>query len=452
MAEKRPRVVIVGGGFGGLACARALGGANVDVTVIDRRNHNLFQPLLYQVATAALSPADIAEPIRKTLGRHANIEVLLAEVTGVDTKARTVATDRMPPLGYDHLVIATGSDYNYFGHDEWRAFAPGLKTIREARAIRQRLLLAFEEAEMTRDETLQRRLLTSVIVGGGPTGVEMAGAIAELGRFMVLRDFRNIAADRLRVVLVEAGPRILSGFPEPLAGYAAKRLERLGVEVMTDSMVEAISEEEIVAGGTPIPAGAVVWAAGVQASPAARWLKGIEPDEAGRIAVSPHLEVLGVERVYALGDTAMLADPETGKPLPGLAQVAKQQGRYLGRALRGLAGNGGAGNGGAGHGGRGAPFRFRNRGNTAVIGRNAAIIDFGAARLTGWPAWFVWVVVHILLLVSFEKRMLVTLQWMWRYVTRQRSTRLIDEPLEAEPVDEPAPELTETGGYRQDGE
>lgn len=436
--SEKQRVVIVGGGFAGLACARELGGADIDVTLIDRRNHNLFQPLLYQVATAALSPADIAEPIRKTLGRHRNIHVLLAEVTGVDLDARAVLTDRLPPVPFDHLVIATGSDYNYFGHDDWRELAPGLKTIREARAIRQRLLTAFEEAEMASDEATQRRLLTSVVIGAGPTGVEMAGAIAELGHFMISRDFRNIRPDRIRVVLLEGGPRVLAAFPEPLADYAVRRLERLGVEVLTGRMVEKISAEEVVAGGESIPAGAVVWAAGVKASPAARWL-GVEADKAGRIAVSPHLEVAGTEGVYALGDTAALIDEATGEPLAGLAQVAKQQGRWLGRSLRRL----------IGRGERGPPFRFKNRGNTAVIGRNAAIFDFGRAWLKGWFAWVLWAIVHVFLLVSFEKRMLVALQWMWRYVTRQRGAGLIDEPLPAEPQDEPAPELTETGGPRR---
>lgn len=436
--DERHHVVVIGAGFGGLETVRLLAGAPVRITVVDRRNHHLFQPLLYQVATAALSPADIAEPIRKTLGRHRNIHVLLAEVTGVDLDARAVLTDRLPPVPFDHLVIATGSDYNYFGHDDWRELAPGLKTIREARAIRQRLLTAFEEAEMASDEATQRRLLTSVVIGAGPTGVEMAGAIAELGHFMISRDFRNIRPDRIRVVLLEGGPRVLAAFPEPLADYAVRRLERLGVEVLTGRMVEKISAEEVVAGGESIPAGAVVWAAGVKASPAARWL-GVEADKAGRIAVSPHLEVAGTEGVYALGDTAALIDEATGEPLAGLAQVAKQQGRWLGRSLRRL----------IGRGERGPPFRFKNRGNTAVIGRNAAIFDFGRAWLKGWFAWVLWAIVHVFLLVSFEKRMLVALQWMWRYVTRQRGAGLIDEPLPAEPQDEPAPELTETGGPRR---
>lgn len=419
----RPHVVIVGGGFAGLACARALGGAEIDVTVIDRRNHNLFQPLLYQVATAALSPADIAEPIRDALGRHRNVRVLLAEVTGIDHEGRFLLTDRLPPIAYDRLVLATGSDYSYFGKDHWRALAPGLKTIREARVIRQRLLMAFETAEATRDREEKAHLLTSVIIGGGPTGVEMAGAMVELGRFTAAHDHRNISPRDTRVVLVEAGPRLLPAFPQDLAAYAEQRLRRLGVEVMTGVAVEAMSEGEVVvAGGRSIPAGTVVWAAGTKATPAAQWL-GIEPEKGGRIAVTPHLEVPGREGIYVLGDLAHLQDPESGEALPGLAQVAKQQGRWLGRSLRRLAETGE----------RGAPFRFRNRGNTAVIGRNAAIFEVGGWRLTGWFAWVLWAVVHVVLLVSFEKRLLVSLQWIWRYLTGKHSARLIDEPVDLAP-------------------
>ena len=429
-----PRVVIVGAGFGGLAVARELGGAVAEVTIIDRRNHNLFQPLLYQVATAALSPADIAEPIRKTLARHRNIKVLLAEVTGIDQQARMVITDRLDPIPYDILVIATGSEYNYFGNDQWRETAPGLKSIREARAIRQRLLTSFEEAEMAPDEETKRRLLTSVVIGGGPTGVEMAGAIAELGRFMAPRDFRTISRSMVRVVLVEGGSRVLAAFPDELSDYALKRLEKLGVEVLTGRMVSSIDDKKVVAGDLRIPAGTVVWAAGVKASPAARWL-GVETGRGGHIPVTPWLEVIGREDIYALGDTATLDDPETGKPLPGLAQVAKQQGQWLGRHLRRKLDGAETGE----------PFKFKNRGNTAVIGRNSAVFDFGWSRLTGWLAWVLWGIVHVYLLVSFEKRMLVSLQWLWRYMTRQRGTRLIDEPLPRAPQDEPAPQLTATG-------
>lgn len=413
---KRPQsVVIVGAGFGGLAVARGLGNTVIDVTVIDRRNHNLFQPLLYQVATAALSPADIAEPIRRTLGRFHNIKVMLAEVTGVDQARRHVLLDQGEAVPYDHLIIATGSEYNYFGHDEWRAFAPGLKTIHEARLIRQRLLLSFERAELSGDPQEKKALLTSVIIGGGPTGVELAGAIAELGRFMITRDFRKLSPQDFRVVLIEAGPKILAAFPDELTDYARREIEKLGVEVQTGRRVESITEGTVIASGETIRAGNILWGAGVKASPAFRWL-GLEPKAGGRIPVGPDLKVEGSERIYALGDTA-LGMGEDGKPLPALAQVAKQQGEYLGRALR--------------HdileGRKSEAFHFHNRGNTAVIGRHAAIFDFGKRRLKGRIAWLLWAIVHVYLLVNFEKRLLVIVQWLWRYVTRQRGARLIDE-------------------------
>jgi NADH dehydrogenase len=414
-ASRPQRVVIVGAGFAGLALARELGNTVIEVTVIDRRNHNLFQPLLYQVATAALSPADISEPIRRTLGRYRNIKVMLAEVTGVDTASRTVILDHGAPVPYDRLIIATGSEYNYFGHDEWRAIAPGLKTIHEARLIRQRLLLAFERAELSQDPQEKKALLTSVIIGGGPTGVEMAGAIAELGRFMITRDFRKLAPEHFRVVLLEAGPRILAAFPEELTRYATRELDKMGVEVLTGRMVENIAPGAVTANGEVIETANVIWGAGVKASPAAGWL-GLEAKAGGRIPVEPDLRVMGFTDVYALGDTA-LGIGEDGKPLPALAQVAKQQGQYLGKALR--------------HdlleGQKPDPFRFHNRGNTAVIGRNAAIFDFGKWRLKGYFAWLLWALVHVYLLVNFEKRLLVTIQWIWRYLTRQRGARLIDE-------------------------
>ncbi|WP_117191767.1 NAD(P)/FAD-dependent oxidoreductase [Rhizobium terrae] len=409
------RVVIVGAGFAGLAAARELGNTAIDVTVIDRRNHNLFQPLLYQVATAALSPADISEPIRRTLGRYRNIRVMLAEVIGVDAVAKTVKLDGGTDVAYDRLVIATGSEYNYFGHDDWRAWAPGLKTIHEARLIRQRLLIAFEKAELSHDPEEKKALLTSVIIGGGPTGVEMAGAIAELGRFMITRDFRRLEPDHMRVILIEAGPKILAAFPDNLTQYALKALEKAGVEVMTNLPVQSVTNGEVVAGSLRIRTGCVIWGAGVKASPAGTWL-GIEGKPAGRIPVGADLSVTGFADIYAVGDTSA-ALGEDGKPLPALAQVAKQQGEYLGKALRqGLL-----------EGRVASPFQFRNRGNTAVIGRNAAIFDFGKWTLKGRLAWFLWAIVHVYLLVNFEKRLLVSIQWIWRYLTRQRGARLIDE-------------------------
>jgi NADH:ubiquinone reductase (H+-translocating) len=411
----RPHVVIVGAGFGGLACAKALGNSEIDVTVIDRRNHNLFQPLLYQVATAALSPADISEPIRRTLGRYANIQVVMGEVASVNHIDRTVALRDGVEIAYDRLVLATGSDYNYFGHQEWQRHAPGLKSIHEARQIRHRLLLAFEKAERSEDEEEKRRLLTSVVIGGGPTGVEMAGAISELGRFMIARDFRRLRQDQLQVLLIEAGPRVLSTFPESLSQYTADYLSRIGVDIRLNTPVEQVTAEGVQVSGAFLPASCIVWGAGVKASPAAAWL-GVPPGPGGRLPVSADLSVEGRADVYALGDTA-LALAEDSKPLPALAQVAKQQGVFLGRALKmNLL--------------KGEPlpdFHFHNRGNTAVIGRNAAVFDFGSWQLKGRIAWLLWAIVHVYLLVNFEKRLLVSIQWIWRYTTRQRGARLIDE-------------------------
>ncbi|WP_049732467.1 NAD(P)/FAD-dependent oxidoreductase [Rhizobium ecuadorense] len=414
-ASRHVVIVIVGGGFGGLACAMELGNApDNDVTVVDRRNHNLFQPLLYQVATAALSPADIAEPIRKTLARFKNINMIMAEVVGIDPRLHKVSLSDGDPLSYAKLVIATGSDYNYFGHDEWRQFAPGLKSIHEARHIRHRLLLAFEKAERAKSEPEKQALLTSIVIGGGPTGVEMAGAISELGRFMISRDFRNLQPYNLKVILVEAGPRILAAFPEHLSAYAKSYLENIGVEVRTGRRVMDIREDGAEIEGEFVPAGSIIWGAGVKASPAHSWL-GIPGLAGGRIPVDDHLRVLGFDDIYAIGDTSALTGAD-GKLLPGLAQVAKQQGTYLGKSLRmGKAVSG---------------FKFKNRGNTAVIGRNAAVFDFGKWTLKGRAAWLLWALVHVYLLINFEKRLLVAIQWVGRYLTRQRGARIIDETAE----------------------
>jgi NADH:ubiquinone reductase (H+-translocating) len=383
------------------------------VVVIDRRNYHLFVPLLYQVATAALSPADIARPIRRMLARYPNVDVMLDKVTGIDVANRRVILAHEAPIVFRKLVVATGSTYSYFGHDDWASAAPGPKTIEDARTIRTRLLLAFERAEISGDANERARLLTTVIIGGGPTGVEMAGAVAELARNSLARDFRHIDPTTARILLVEAGDRILGGFPETLSTYAAKALTRLGVTVMTGARVEAVAPDSVTVNGGSLPAGTVIWGAGVQASGAAKWL-GVTPDRAGRIAVAPDLSVIGLDGIYALGDTAACPG-EDGKPLPALAQVAHQQGLHLGKALRANLADGRPL----------PPFRFRNRGNTAVIGRNAAVFDFGWLRLKGRLGWLLWALVHIYLLTGFEKRFLVASQWLWSYITYQSGARLI---------------------------
>ena len=414
-ADDLPHVVVAGAGFAGLACAKALGGRRARVTIVDRHNYHLFVPLLYQVATAALSPAEIAEPIRKILRSHRNIYVVLGDVSGVDTSNKQVKLSDGKYLPYDYLVLATGSSYNYFGHDDWEPLAPGLKTIADARAIRSSILLGFERAEAIDDAPQQRALMTTVIVGGGPTGVEMAGAVAELARWSLRRDFRNIDPRQARIVLVEAGPRILSAFPEKLGRYAERKLEKLGVEVLTESTVESVSATGVLIDGKMLHANTVVWGAGVKGSPAGEWV-GVETDRLGRIPVSADLSVTGLECVYAIGDTAAVLD-ERGEPLPGLAQVAKQQGQHLGKALANLI-----------EAERPLPqFRFRNRGNTAIVGRSAAVFDFGSQQLKGWIAWVLWGIIHVYLLVGFEKRLLVAIQWLWRWLTYQSGARLIVE-------------------------
>jgi len=409
----KPRVVIVGAGFGGLACAKELGGKPIAVTVVDRRNYHLFVPLLYQVATAALSPADIARPIRRILGKYPNIDVVLGEAVGVDAAAHTLRLADGSALGYDRLVVATGSDYSYFGHPEWAREAPGPRTLEDARRIRARLLTAFERAESAQDAGEREVLMTTVIVGGGPTGVEMAGSVAELTRHALARDFHHIYPRRAPVILIEAGARILSSFPASLSNYAGVALARLGVTVMTGQAVEAIDNRGVRVAGRHIPAGTVIWGAGIQASPAGHWL-GAQTDRGGRIAIAPDLAVQGLPDIYALGDTALAKD-DNGGPLPALAQVAKQQGQYLGRALaRNLA-----------DGSASPPFRFRDRGNTAIIGRHAAVFDFGWVKLKGRFAWLLWAIVHIYLLVGFDNRLRVTLQWIWLYLTYERGARLV---------------------------
>ena len=409
-----PHVVIVGGGFGGLSAAKALGKSKVRVTLVDRRNYHLFVPLLYQVATAALSPADIAAPIRQVLSAYPNIDTVLGEVVGVDPQARQVKLADGGHIPYDALILATGSMYNYFGHDDWAMHAPGLKTIENARTIRARLLRAFERAEIEADPVIRQALLTIVVIGGGPTGVEMAGTIAELARFTLVNDFRRIDPRWARVILIEAGPRVLATFPGDLPAYASRALAGIGVEVRLNTMVEAIEAGAVTAGGERIAASTIVWGAGIQAEPSAAWL-GAETGRMGRIKVAPDLSIPGFERIYALGDVSGLE--QDGAVLPALAQVAKQQGIHLGRALRQLRRDKPL---------RVRPFRYRSRGDTAIIGRSAAVFVIGPFRLKKTLAWMMWALVHVYLLIGFDKRVSVAMQWAWRYLTSERGARLID--------------------------
>lgn len=408
----RPKVVIVGAGFGGLEAAKALASAPVDVLLVDRRNHHLFQPLLYQVATAALSPADVAWPIRRILRRQRNVRVLMAEVTGLDVERREVLLGpRREP--YDFLVVATGATHSWFGRDEWAPFAPALKTIPDATEIRRRILTAFERAEAEDDPALLERLRTFVIVGGGPTGVEMAGAVAELALQSMSGDFRRINPRDARVLLVEAGPRLLPSFPEPLSAYARRALEKLGVEVRVLAPVTHCDEQGVRLGEERIASATIVWAAGVLASPAARWLGG-EADRAGRVIVDADFSVPGCPGVFVIGDTALYRDAD-GQPLPGVAPVAKQQGAWVARVI------------GARVSGREPPrrFRYRDAGQLATIGRRAAVADFGRLRLRGRLAWWFWGIVHIYFLIGARSRMIVALEWLWSYLTYDRGARII---------------------------
>jgi len=408
----KPRIVIVGAGFGGLAVAQGLRRAAVDITLIDRQNHHLFQPLLYQVATAGLSPADIAWPVRHLLRHQANTRVLMGEVQAVDP-ARKVVMLAGEPVAYDMLVLATGASHGYFGRDEWAAHAPGLKTLDDATAIRRRLLLAFERAEMASNPAEAARLLTLVIVGGGPTGVELAGAVAELARRALVRDFRVIDPRQTRVLLVEAGPRLLANFPEELSRYTQRALERLGVEVRLGQAVTHCDADGVRLGEESIHAGTVLWAAGVTASPAARWLE-IEPDRAGRVPVTADLHAPGFPDVWVIGDTALAKNPD-GSTQPGIAPVAKQQGVFVARAIEArLAGREPP-----------APFVYRDRGLLATVGRKAAVIAYRSLRLTGWPAWWLWGAAHVYFLVSLRNRVIVVTQWLWSYALFERGARLI---------------------------
>ncbi|MDP2378802.1 NAD(P)/FAD-dependent oxidoreductase [Reyranella sp.] len=408
----RPRIVIVGAGFGGLSAAHSLAGADADVTVIDRRNYHLFQPLLYQVATAGLSPAQIASPIRAILRHAANVRVVLGKVTGVDKERRVVRLEERE-IPYDQLVLATGSRHAYFGHDEWESVAPGLKKIDDATSIRRRILTAFEHAESTDSHEVRRRFLTFVVIGAGPTGVEMAGAIAELAHVALRHDFRTIDPREARVILVEAGSTVLAAFPPALSAAARSALERLHVEVRLGTPVTSCDESGVTIGEEHLPTATIIWAAGVAASAAGHWL-GVERDRIGRVPVGPDLTVPGHPEVFIIGDTASAAGQD-GKPLPGLAPVAKQQGAYVARVLRArLAAKPAP-----------PPFRYRNYGTMATIGRRSAVADFGWLRLDGTLAWLMWGLVHISFLIGFRNRAVVMLEWIWSYMTFQSGARLI---------------------------
>jgi NADH dehydrogenase len=424
-ADIRPRVVIVGAGFGGLSAAKALAHANVRVTLVDRRNHHLFQPLLYQVATAGLSPGQIATPIRTVLRKQKNAEVLLGTVTGVDKDKREVqlASPEDHRINYDYLVIATGARHSYFGRDDWERFAPGLKSLEDATEVRKRILLAFEKAELEKDAATRKRLLTFVVIGAGPTGVEMAGAIAELARRALASDFRAIDPRAARVVLVEAGPRALSTFPASLSRYAEKALAKLGAEVMANTRVINVDENGVslrsMAGEHVLPTACVIWAAGVAASPVAQWL-GVEPARAGQVPVEPDLTLANHPEIFVIGDCALAKDKE-GKPLPGLAPVAKQQGEYVGHVIKALRRKPSAPR---------PPFRYMDFGALATVGRKAAIADFGSFRLTGFIGWLTWCVAHIYFLIGFRNRFSVALDWTWSYLTFERGARLITGPID----------------------
>lgn len=408
-------IVIVGAGFGGLEATRGLAGAPVRITVIDRRNHHLFQPLLYQVGTASLATSEIAWPIRHLLRGHKNVTTLLGSVVGVDTKNKTVLVEDERPIPFDTLVLATGARHAYFGHDEWEPYAPGLKTLEDATKIRRRILSAFEQAEWETNEAERAKFLTFVIIGAGPTGVELAGTIAELAHETLRGDFRNFDTRSARVILVEAGPRILSGFTEDLSEYAQRALTHLGVEVRLGHAVSKCSEDGVELGGEFLPAKTILWAAGVAASPAADWLH-VPADRAGRVLVEPDLTVLGHPDIFVIGDTAHVKDAD-GKLVPGVAPAAKQEGQYVARLIqarfRGENYN--------------KAFVYKNAGNLATIGKRAAIVDFGWIKLKGRLAWWMWGIAHIFFLIGLRNRIAVAMNWLWIYVRGQRSARLITQ-------------------------
>ncbi|WFU45692.1 NAD(P)/FAD-dependent oxidoreductase (plasmid) [Bradyrhizobium sp. CB82] len=416
---QKKRVLIIGGGFAGIAAARALNRADVEIILIDRRNHHIFQPLLYQVATAVLAPSEIATPIRQLEAKQRNLSVTLADVTAINPDARTVDAI-CPGLGprkfdYDYLVVATGMRPSYFGHDEFAPFAPGLKSLNDAEAIRSKILSAFELAESTDDEQERTRQMTFVLVGAGPTGVELAASIAHLVSVTLRKNFRNIDPTKSRIVLLDGGSRVLPTFAESLSKKVAKRLRGLGVEVLTGVKVEKVDAQGVIAGGERLSSATVLWAAGVAASPVVKML-GTGTDRAGRALVGPYLDVPGVPDVFVAGDAASVT--QDGRPVPGVAQAAIQQGQFIGRLI--------ANRVRARKDGR--PFRYHNKGNMAVVGKNFAILEAGHLRSSGFLTWLVWAVLHVLTLPQLQNRFRVQTQWLWSYLTGQRSSRLISEP------------------------
>src|SRR5881394_1606550 len=417
--KKKPHVVIVGAGFGGLEAAKKLACEDVRVTVIDRANYHLFQPLLYQVATAALSPADIAAPIRAILSTCKNMEIILAEVQSVDVDAKKVKTADGIELTYDFLVLATGARHSYFGHDEWERLAPGLKSLEDAIEVRRRLLLAFEYAEKIPDEATRKAAMTFVVIGGGPTGVEMAGAIAEIARYTLAKDFRHIDPSQARVILVEGESRLLAAFPEDLSASAMKQLVDLGVEVRTGTRATNLTETGLQVGDEFIPCRVKIWAAGNNASFVGKTL-GVPVDRVGRVIVNDDLTIPGHPEVQVIGDLANFSH-QTGQPLPGVSPVAMQQGRHAARNILRMIKNR-----------KPRRFRYWDKGSMATIGRNKAVADLNFVHLSGLPAWIVWLFVHVLFLVGFRNRLAVLFQWAWAYFTFNKGARLITRNFQAE--------------------
>jgi NADH dehydrogenase len=416
--NREPRVIIVGAGFGGLQAAKKLACENVRVTVIDRTNYHLFQPLLYQVATAALSPADIAAPVRSVLSKCKNVEVILAEVKSVDVDQRKIKTSDTE-IGYDFLILATGARHSYFGHDEWEKFAPGLKSLEDAIELRRRILMAFEFSEKVPDETARKAAMTFVIIGGGPTGVEMAGAIAEISRHTLARDFRHIDPSQARVILIEGEPRLLAGYPEDLSASALKQLVDLGVEVRTGARATNLTTDGVQVGDEFIPCRVKIWAAGNNASFVGKTL-GAPGDRVGRVVVNEDLTIPGHPEVQVIGDLANFSH-QTGAPLPGVSPVAMQQGRHAARNVLAMI-----------EGREPQRFHYWDKGSMATIGRNKAVADLKFMHLSGLPAWLAWLFVHIVFLVGFRNRLLVLFQWAWAYFTFDKGARLITRNFQSE--------------------